>query len=793
MFINYFKIAFRNILRHKGYSAINILGLSVGLACVVVISMIIWNETSFDNFHNKKERIYRVFIENKEGGNIVKTAPVMIPFAPAVKAVIPEIEYAVRISHRGILSSYKGKNYYERALFVDDKFFEVFSFPFIKGDSKTALIEPNTVVITQSLAQKYFGDENPIGKTMLFDNKENFLVTGIIKDIPFNSHIRDDIFASFNTYNESNFPRLNSWGGFSNDYTYLLLKRRTDPSSVEKKLNGVIRTNTDVSYHDRYNMKMQNLRDIHFSKLIHDDAQTTPIIFLYIFGAVGVLILFIAAVNFINLTTARSSRRNKEVGIRKVSGANRSHLVFQFLSEAFVITIISFTAAIVFAGLLIPGVNEILKQNLSLYVLLDPGFILLTIAVLIITALLAGAYPAFVMSKPVPVVILKHNIVKKGGYSIRAILVVVQFAISIFLIIGTITVFKQVDYLLAKDLGFPKDKIIVLNNSDENIQNNGIPFKQTLLNNKKIFSASYSSGTPGSNNSRTSSFTPEGGNEDSEIMMQIIDVDYDFLKTYNLKLKAGRFFSSKYSTDTSNAYILNETAVKKLGWANPIGKRITIGSVDSDSKFCNVIGVIPDFNYASLENEITPTVFRLKPNGGKFLSVRLKTAEIIPTINFIKEAVTVFSPAYPFDFFFIKERFENYNRAGVIIGKLLGFFSVLAVILSCIGVLGLISYSTEQKSKEIGVRKVLGASVTSIVYMLCKEFIKWVMIANIIIWPFAYLATSKFLDNFAYRMEIDFMIFLTTLIVSIIVTVATVSFHAVKSAVANPVESLRYE
>jgi putative ABC transport system permease protein len=342
-------------------------------------------------------------------------------------------------------------------------------------------------------------------------------------------------------------------------------------------------------------------------------------------------------------------------------------------------------------------------------------------------------------------------------------------------------------------LGFPKDKIIVLNNNDENIKRNGIPFKHAITNNEKILSASYSSGTPGSNTSSTSNFTPEGGNKENEIIMQVIDVDYDFLKTFGLRMKAGRYFSISHSTDTSDAYIINETAVKKLGWVNPIGKRITMGSADSDSKFCKVIGIMPDFNYASLENEIIPTVFRLKPNGGRFLSVRLSTTDITSAIKFIKETVNVFSPAYPFDFFFIKERFENYNRAGVIIGKLLGFFSVLAVILSCIGVLGLISYSTEQKSKEIGVRKVLGASVSSIVFMLCKEFVKWVLIANIIIWPLAYLAANKFLDSFAYRIETGLMVFVTTLVVSILVTVATVSFHAIKSATANPIESLRYE
>lgn len=793
MFKNYIKLAFRNIQRHKGYSAINVLGLSVGLACVIIISMIIWNEISFDKFHVNKDGIYRLYIENSQGGDVVRSAPIMIPFAPAAKAEIPELEYAVRISHRGILSSFNDKKFYEKACFVDDNFFVLFSFKFIKGNPATALSEPNTVVITKNIAEKYFGDENPIGKSLVFDGKEHFVITGVIKNLPFNSHIQDDIFASFNSYNESNFPRLNEWGSFSNDFTYVMLKHGTNPEDVEKKLNAVMKSHTDEPFRSRAKMKMQKLTDVHFSKLIHDDAQTTPLLSLYIFGAIGIFILIIAAINFINLTTARASKRNKEIGIRKVSGAGRLDLVFQFLSEAFALTIISAAVALLIASVLIPQVNEILKLNLSLNVLYNFNFLMLTAAVLVFTALTAGAYPAFVLSRQIPAVILKKNVVKKGGYSLRAVLVVFQFAISVFLIIGTFTVFNQIDYMLSKDLGFPKDQIVVLNNNDENIQHNGAAFKQILLNSKYIKAASYSSGTPGSNTSSTINFTPEGGDEKDEIIMQVIDVDYDFLNTFDLKMKQGRFFSRDFSTDTSDAYILNETAVKKLGWQNPIGKRITIGGADTDSKYCSVVGVLPDFNYSSLQNEINPTVFRLNPNGGRFLSCRLNTKDIAAAIDFIRQKESVFSPAYPLDFFFIKERFENYNRGGIVIGKMLGFFSALAVILSCIGILGLISYSIEQKSKEIGVRKVLGASVAGIVFLLCREFVKWVLIANVIVWPLAYLAVNKFLNNFAYRTDVNYLIFGLTLLISLFITLATVAFHTIKAAVANPVESLRYE
>jgi putative ABC transport system permease protein len=794
MLRNYFKIAFRNIIRHKGYSAVNILGLSVGLACVIVITLIIRNELSFDQFHEKKDRIFRVYIEGNESGHKVEAAPVMIPFAPAAKADIPEIEEAIRTSLSTVLSSFNNKKFFEQVLFVDEKFFDVFTFPFLTGDKLTALKEPNTLVISQRTAEKYFGNSNPVGKSLVFDNKDAFLITGVINNLPENSHLRGEIFASFISYNESNFPRLRSWGGLSNDYTYLLLRPNVDPASVAKKLNGVIISHTEESYHDRYNMLMQPLTDIHFSDLVNDDARTTPKIFLYVFGAIALFILMLAAINFINLTTARSSRRNKEVGIRKVVGANRYQLVKQFLTESFVMTVISFFIAVVITSLLIISVSELMKQELSLSLLLDKEFILVMVAILISASLLAGAYPAFVLSKPVPVEVFKNNITRKRGYSLRATLVVFQFAISVFLIIGTITVYKQTNFLLTRNLGFPSDKVVVINNNDPSIQANGIPFKQALLNNGNIIMASYASGTPGSNMASTCNFAPEGGRREDEVILQILDVDYDFLKTYDLKMIRGRYFSKAFTTDTSDAYILNEAASKKLKVNDPLRQRITIGSGgEEDSKYCSIIGVMQNFNYRSLKKEVDPIIFRLRPNGGRFLALQVNETNLISTINFIKETNSRFSPAYPFDFFFTKERFEKYYNGEKVMGKLLGFFSGLAVLISCIGILGLVSFSTEQKSKEIGVRKVLGASVVGIVIMLCKEFVKWVLISNVIIWPLAYLAMNKWLDSFAYRIDFGYLIIATTFVVSIIVTIATVSFHAIKAAVANPVESLRYE
>ena len=792
LWLNYLKIGFRNIKKHKGYSAINIFGLAVGLTCVVLISMIIQYEMSYDDFHKRGDRIYRVYMDMKRGMNEEKYAPVMLPFAPAAEEDIPEIEHAVRISEKGILTSYEDKNFYERALYVDDSFFEIFTFPFIQGDPAIAVVEPNSVVITRTAAEKYFGREEPMGKSLKFNNSELYKITGIIEDLPANSHLRGEVFASLNTFNKTNFPRLERWGSFSNDYTYVLLKPNANSSVVQTKFAEVLNNHSEPTYAERYTMLMQPLKAIHFSDLKYDSARTIPIIFLYALGAIGIFILFIACINFINITTARSTHRNKEVGIRKVSGANRLQIIKQFLSESFIITIVSFIIALVIASVLVPEVNDILKQQLSLSILLNLNFALLMFLVLVLTALIAGAYPALVLSKQKPVVVLRNQFrKKKGGYSLRAALVVLQFAISVFLIIGTITVYSQLHFMLNKNLGFPSDKIVVVKVNDENLREHGMPFKRTLQSNENILDASFSTGTPGSNNSSTSNYNPEGGTESDEVQLQEIFADYEFAKTYGFKMISGRYFSPEFATDTA-AYILNETAVKKLGWNNPVGKRITSGGMDNPN-FMPVIGVIQDFNYTSLREEIRPTIIKLKNSGSRFLSLQLETKNVSGTLDFIKETYSGYSQNYPFDYFFLNDNFEKYYSTDKTMGKLLSVFSVLAIIISSIGVLGLVAFSTEQKSKEIGVRKVLGASITSIILMLCEEFVKWVLISNIIVWPLSYLVMTNWLNDFAYKTDFNYMIFVYTLLISIFVTIITVGFHATKAATNNPVDSLKYE
>ncbi len=795
LLLNYFKVGLRNFKKQKGFSLINILGLAVGLSCVILISLLIIYETSFDQFFPNKDRTYRVLTQIKRNTGTITIAPVMLPFAPAAKDDIPEIEKAVRISEKQILSSYKDKSFYEGALYVDKDFFNVFPFPFIEGNPSTALVEPNTIVITGDVAEKYFGKKDPLGKFLNINHGNLYKITGIIKNLPTNTHLRGNIFASFSTFNEKNNPRLTGWGSFSNDYTYVLLKPNADLKLVEKKFAGMLKNRLEKSYYERYTMLLQPLTEIHLTDdITYDNAKTIPENFLLIFGLIAIFILTIAVINFINLTTARSARRNKEVGIRKVAGASRAQLIKQFLSESFIITFVSFLISLLLVELLLPSLRDLTKEDIYFSLLLNKTSILISLSILIFTTIAAGAYPAFILSRVRPALVLKSSILKKKkGYSLRAILVVFQFAVAVLLLIMTITIYLQLDFMMKKDLGFPIDKIFVLRLNDGNLIKKGEAFKRALLTNHNIISASFSDGTPGSNVSRTSNFNPKGGNKDDERQMQFLDVDYDFLKTYGLKMRSGRFFSSEFSSDSTNAYILNETAMKKFGWQKVDGKIITMGGNDEDAHWKNVIGVMQDFNYSSLKQNIPPMVIRVKNGGNNFLSLQLSTNNIKGTVDFIKKTYSKFSSGYPFDYFFLKDEFAKYYRDGETTGKLLITFTAMAIFISLIGILGLVAYSTEQKSKEIGIRKVLGASSGNIVFMLCRKFVKWVIISNLIMWPVAYLLANKFLEGFAYRINFNYLVLFLTLLVTLLLTIFAVSYHSIKAAISNPVNSLKYE
>lgn len=787
---NYFKVAVRNIKKYKGISFTNIFGLSIGIASVLLISMLVMYEMSFDKFHENKERLYRVYTETHRPEGEFVMACVAFPFAPAAEEEIPEIEHAVRLSESFQLAANGDKKFYETIIFADENIFNVFSFPLKYGNKINALSEINSIVLSENIAEKYFGNENPVGKTLLLENKDYYKITGVFYNIPNNSSIKAEIFASIKSISTPDLPRLNSWTSFSNDYTFVLLKKGSSPEKVEEKFQSLIEKNIDPEMVDRYTIKMENIKDIHFSDFNYDFTETTPPLFLYIFIAVAGFILFIACINFINLTTARSARRGKEVGIRKVAGASKFQLVKQFLSESFVITIISLFVSLIITYLLIPEFNALLKSNLSFSLFNNLNFVLIVIALVVVTAISAGLYPAFVLSSAKPVSIMKGAHQKNNkGYYLRAVLIVFQFALSVFLIISTITVYNQAEFLTKHKPGFNSEQMLVIPVYDPELKEKAGALKNTLLNDGRILNVSFSSGTPASGSTSTSNFIPEGKSDEDDIHMQIIEIDYDFIKTYGLQIAEGREFSKGFSTDENEAYLINETAAKKFGFDSPIGKKIKLG----DGEFRSIAGVIKDFNYMSLREEISPIVFKLNTGASRFLSLKINTAETEKVLEFVKKSIASFSPNYPVEYYFMNERFESYYKAERTIGKLLSAFSILAVIISCIGILGLVSFVAEQKSKEIGIRKVLGASVNSILLLIGRQFIKWIIVSNIIVWPLAYLFLDNWLNSFAYRIEINYFVFAGTLAASVLITFLTMGYHTLKAAFSNPVNSLRSE
>ena len=788
---NYLKIGIRNIKRYKGYSSINIIGLSVGLACVILISMIILHEVSFDNFHVNKERVYRVYTQVNRPSGTVQIAPVMFPFAPVAEERIPEIKKALRISQSTQLLTYGEKQFYESIFYADESLFKVFTIELKKGNPSTVLSEPNSLVISEKLAAKFFEDENPVGKTITIQNTDDYKITGVFSEIPSNSHFQTDLFASASSFNENNFTRFDRWTSFGNDYTYVLLNENSSPNDVEEKMNSILIDFLDDEVKSRYVLHLQPLNEVHFTtSLIYDYAETTPVKYLIVFGTIATLILLVACINFINLTTARSARRNKEVGIRKVIGARKFQLVKQFLSESFIITVISFVVALVLVKFTLPELNTLVRTQIPYSLIFQWDYMFIFVGLLIFCALAAGGYPAFILSSVRPVNAIKNSLSKgRKGYHLRSILIIFQFGLSAFLIIGTYSVYNQINFMASKDLGFKTEEVIVIELSGENLIEKGNSIKNTILNNEGILSAAFSIGTPASRSARTSNIIPQGKTREDEIHMQVLEIDYDFIETLGINVIKGRSFSKEYSGDKEASIIINETAAKKLSYDNPIGKVIQIGGEEKQT----IIGVFGDFHYSSLRTEIAPSVFVLEPEGNRFLTVNFSTKNIVETVDQIKEAYKQVVPQYPINYYFMNERIENFYRGEKTVGKLLVTSTLLAILISCIGIFGLVSFIAEQKSKEIGIRKTLGASLANIVVMLCKQFIKLVVLSNIIIWPLAYLFSDWWLNNFPYKTDISYFIFGATLLVTIIITIFTVGYHTIKAALSNPVEALKYE
>jgi putative ABC transport system permease protein len=807
MFKSYLKIAFRNFLRQKVYSFINLTGLAVGIAGCLLILLFVRSELTYDFFHAKAPDIYRVAMKFNIGTNRFDVAMGPCSLSGAIVKDFPEVVCATRFFHR----NYRGEYTYvsfedkqfreEKFLWVDSTIFEIFTIPFVAGDPGTALKHPFSVVITPAMAKKYFGNGDPVGRMLTLEDGSLYQVTGIVEEMPVNSHIHYDFLASFSSLEKSRDP---DWYDIA-VYTYVLIQENAYPNQLEAKLPAfsreyyepVVRAIMGISY-DKFlesgnyiGFFLQPFRDIHlFSKIENEFEPGGDITTVVIFSAIAFIILLIACFNFINLATARSAQRANEVGVRKVAGSGRKRLIGQFLSESIFLSFISFLLAWGIVELFLPVFNSLIGKKITTPGLAEwyflPGLIFAAIAV----GILAGSYPAFLLSSFQPVKVLKGKLHPNSrGRIFRNALVVFQFTISIILFIGTMVIYNQLNYMRFKKLGFDKEQLVVIHSADK-LGTEQQAFKNELIRNTNIVTATYSDCLP-QMLLEVKVFQKEGapGNENHNLIT--IFADYDFMETYRVQLSEGRYFSRERSTDTA-AVILNEAAVKALELDNFREERLIL--MGRKNRPLNIIGIFENFHLESLHAKIRPmAAMFIDKRPGVLLSVRIRPPKIPETMRFLEDQWKKFVPEQPLEYIFLDEQFDKNYKAEIQTAKVITAFSFLAIFVACLGLFGLASFTALQRTKEIGIRKVLGASVSGIVLLLSKEFAKWVLLANIIAWPVAWFAMSNWLENFAYRTEISPWLFPVSGVIALIIALLTVSFQAIKAAIANPVNALKYE
>lgn len=802
MLINYLKIAARNLLKYKSYTLINLLGLSVGMASVILIMIFVRYETSFDRHHEKAGRIFRVTREwfNQDGSTSIHFGFVAPPIAPLMKNDFPEIEQAVRLIQSGKANfKYQGKMYQASMLTADPEVFDVFTIPFIQGNSQTALQIPNGLVISQSTAFKMFGNENPLDKIITLsvnkDIKIDLIITGIIQDIPSNSHFHFDVMNSMiglrQFYGDQEFT---DWS--SNNYaTYLLIKEGNNIESICKETPRFLEKHLGENATNWNMLNFQPLKDIHLhSHLDAEFEQNGNIVYIYVLALIAFIILLLACVNFINLATARSTTRIKEIGIKKVVGADRFHIITQFLGESIILSIL----ALVLACILIVFLRPIIQDYFGFKILFNEtvNLIFPLVGLVIIVGLIAGSYPAFYMASFQPLFIFKsfHSSTTSKS-SLRKVLVISQFSISIILMICLGIIFNQLNYCKNKDLGFDKEQLLTLPASAEMI-NDYETLNSRLSQNSAITGIAASKRVPSAglaDNSDAKIFS-----DDKEVSLGFrlanVRVSHDFLDVYGIKLVAGRGFDKTNPTDMQEAFVINETAVQKIGWKSPndaLNQPMTYGG-----KRGRVIGVIKDFHYESFHKAIAPFVLYIDPESLNTITIKLAPQSyntFQETAAFLKNIWQEYLPDDQFQYTFLNDRYNRLYTSEQKQGQILTVFSLLAVSISCLGLLGLVSFYTERKTKEIGIRKALGASVSSIIFYLTNNYIKWIIVANIIAFPVAWYAMHQWLQNFAYRVEMSWWLFLAASVITLVIAMLSVSWQVIRAATASPIEALRYE
>jgi putative ABC transport system permease protein len=773
---NYLKVAFRNFFRHKGYTFINTAGLAIGIACCIMIMLWVQDELSYDRFHENAEDLYVATFSN--GSKVTPTA-----LSPYLKAEYPEVIHASRYSMQGkTLLKYKDRDIFqEGGVMVDPDFLKMFTIPFLKGSPDIALDSPNSILLSEEVARKLFGTSDPIGQTLNLDTRVDMKVTGVFEDYPSNSHMSFQyIFpvALVMAYNKN----YNTWQ-VNNIRTYVELRKNTPVQSVDAKIRDVVERHRPQ---DKRAMCLQPITRVHLNPMFQNGG---TILYVYLFSVLAFFILLIACINFINLTTARSSNRAREVGIRKTVGACRIHLVRQFFGESLLLTLIASALSIGLVYLFLPMFNNLTGKSFTWELLFQRMVLLGILGIIVLTMLMAGSYPSFVLSRFQPVKVLKDKqTTSMKGTLFRRILVVLQFSLSVFLILGTLMIYRQVHYLRERDVGYDRDNIVFFD-IDTRFRNNIETIKTEWLSHSNILGVTLTDIAP----YRWMSNAGYGdvhweGKTNQQVKMVMTSVDYDYLKTFGLQMTQGRFFSKQYSTDASDAYVINQAAVRAMEMDDPIGKELRVWDLKK-----RIIGVVEDYHFESLHNRIIPMAMRIDPSWYFQACVKISSHNVPDTLAFLEDRWKEIYPEYPFEYRFLDETIQNQYRAEQAIGKLVTVFMVLALFISCLGILGLSSYMAEQRTKEIGIRKVLGATVSSIVRHISREFVVLVVIANVIIWPLAYFIMNRWLERFAYRISIGWWSFVLTGTGVLVVSLLTVSWQILRAATANPVDSLRYE
>lgn len=791
MWKNYIKIASRNMLKHKGYSFINIAGLSIGVAVCFLIFLWVKDEVSYDRFHANSENIYRILWKARYGDNEWNIPIIPVPVGTTLEKDFPEVKHATQFVAGGL--TFKKDNDFIREqniLFVDNDFFNVFSINFISGSAESVLETEDAIILTKKTAEKYFPNQSAVGQFIERNDGKTFRVTGIVEDFPAQSHFHFDFLTPIKTLAFVE-ERKDGWS-FATVYTYIALHPGSNPQDLDRKFQAYVNENVledDFLTGDNYSsFPLQPMLDIHLKSHLETELEPNGnISYVYLFSIIAFIILLLACINFINLATARSLMRAREVGVRKVLGSQRYQLIRQFFAESLLYVLVAVFTAVVLASAVLPAFNDFAGKALRLDLLSSPVTILVLAGLTLLVTILAGSFPALFLSSFSPLQVLRGSVLKIDGRDwLRKSLVVTQFCISTGLIIGTLVVWRQLNFLQNERLGFDREQVLVINRATALGQNYNT-FLDQVRALPQVKKAAAAQNLPGKGYD-SSLFSPEQPANYKETSLSYTFVDNQFLDALGMELAAGRNFSPELASDSS-AYIINETAAKALGWDNPIGKQLDYGGFIKGP----VIGVVKDFNFESLHHEIKPLVMLHTRWNASLIAVRLQSGEVNNSITAIQNLWKEFVPASPFDYTFLDENYRELYEKEQRMGQIFIVFSALAIFIACLGLLGLSAYIAAQRTKEIGIRKVLGASVTGIAAMLSKDFIKLVLIAAVIAFPLSWWGMSKWLEDFAYRTQISWWIFAIAGTAAVLIALITVSFQAIRAAVANPVDSLKNE